>query len=401
MSTRILVPLVGGLILGAYAAPSHAQFFGGYDPCGCQTAAAPVCQQTAMVVQPCYQQVPVTEYQQVKQTVSRPVVETKYVDQEVTEYVPVTETKTASMPVTQYVPVTEYQTVMQDRSYYQTRYTPNCKVSPCQYDPRPGLLGWLNRTGYNIRSAFTPKYTAHRQYVQNVVAQQVPVTRQVAQQGTRQVNYQVTRMVPRTTTRKVAVNEVKYVQEEVTAMRPVTVMRTVPVGTSVAFGGASGVTAFGGGSISNVAYGPIQWNTGSTATAFGPEPDPNFSRSADLDPVPTREADSRGDKFRRNKKDDDFGEYGPAPTSSNNRSDELLLEAPQVSELKIPTFKRLSGDDLETVLRERGMLADESGKASAVAVAGVAPTVKAHRWNSGSNGTPVTAEVEGPSLAMK
>ncbi|WP_145365725.1 hypothetical protein [Stratiformator vulcanicus] len=404
MSIRAAVPLLGGLILATTATSASAQFFGGNDPCGCQTASAPVytqnvCQQTAMVVQPCYQQVPVTEYQEVRQTVSRPVVETKYVDREVTEYVPVTENRTASVPVTQYTPVTEYQTVMQDRSYYRTNYTPNCRVSPCQYDPRPGVLGWLNRTGYNIRSAFAPKYTAQRQYVQNQVAMQVPVTRQVAQHGTRQVNYQVTKMVPRTTTRKVAVNEVKYVQEEVTGMRPVTVMRTVPVGTSVAYAPGGATTAFGGfgaGSATNVAYGPIQWNTGSSATALGPTPDPNFSRSADLETIRKREADRRNDKFKREKTDDDFGRYGPEPTSKNIRDEARSLQAPVVSELKVPSFTRLSDGELENVLRERGMIADHAGHVPTVAVAGITSTVKAHRWNSRRN-----AASAGPSLAMK
>ncbi len=51
---------------------AQAQYFGGYDPCCNPCQAAPVCQQAAMVVQPCYQTVPVTEYQEVKQTVMRP-----------------------------------------------------------------------------------------------------------------------------------------------------------------------------------------------------------------------------------------------------------------------------------------------------------------------------------------
>ncbi len=264
---------VGAFAVFAAATAANAQY---YDPCNpCPTVCQTVCQQTAMVVQPCYQTVPVTEYQEVKQTVMRPVTETKYVDREVTEYRPITETKTAEIPVTTYTPVTEMQTVCQDRSYYATQYVPNCRVSPCQYDNRPGLLGWMNRTGYEVRSAFTPRYTAYRQFVPQQTIAQVPVTRQVAQQGTRQVTYNVTRMEPHTTTRQVAVNETKWVAEEQTVSRPVTTYRTVPVGTTVAYAPLGGsAVAFGGGSISNMAYGPIRYNGGSTATAFGPSPDP-------------------------------------------------------------------------------------------------------------------------------
>lgn len=182
-----------------------------------------------------YRQVAVTEYQPVKQTVRRPVVETNYVERPVTEYRPVTETRTAEVATISYQPVTECRTVQRDYGGWVTQYRANPRVSPCQYDGRANLLGWLNRTGYSIRSAFTPRYVASRQYVPRVVAQTVPVTRQVAIRGTRQVAYNVTKMVPYQTTRKVAVNTVRYVDEEVTTMRPVTVMRSVPTGSTLAY----------------------------------------------------------------------------------------------------------------------------------------------------------------------
>jgi hypothetical protein len=67
---------------------------------------------------------------------------------------------------------------------------------------------------------------------------QEPVTRRVAQYGTREIAYNVTRMVAHQTTRKVAVNTVRMVAEEVTAMQPVTVMRTIPTGTTIAYAGS-------------------------------------------------------------------------------------------------------------------------------------------------------------------
>ena len=67
-------------------------------------------------------------------------------------------------------------------------------MSPCQYDPNPGLLGWMNRTGYEMRMAFTPPVTYHRQWVPNYITTSVPVTRMVATQPVRTVTYNVTRM---------------------------------------------------------------------------------------------------------------------------------------------------------------------------------------------------------------
>jgi hypothetical protein len=173
---------------------------------------------------------------EVRQVVQKPVVETKYVEQPVTEYRQVVETKTAEVPTVSYQNVTEYRTVQRDCGHWITQYHCRPKMAPCQYDSRPDLLGFLNRTQYSVRMAFTPNYYGERIYVPNVVAQQVPVTRQVAIRGTQTVNYQVAKVVPIHSTRKVAVNTVRMVAEEVVTQRPVTVMRTVPFGSAYAFG---------------------------------------------------------------------------------------------------------------------------------------------------------------------
>ncbi|GAB4145512.1 MAG: hypothetical protein Tsb009_17670 [Planctomycetaceae bacterium] len=254
---------LGALLTLSMPQSLFAQWVGAANPCVC---AQPV-------VQSCYQTVPVTEYRNVQRTVTQPVYETKYVDQKVTAYRPVTETRTATIPTVSYQTVTECKTVMQNRGYWRTRYEHLRLKSPCEYDPRPNLFGWLNRTGYSLRSMFTPRTVARREYVPNTVAYQVPVTRQVAVRGTRQVTYQVTRMQPYTTTRKVAVNTVRYVSRKVVQRHPVTVWRTVPIGSTIAY---------------STPYG--------TATALAPTPDPIGTAKRN---TPNRTANSQDSKFNR------------------------------------------------------------------------------------------------------
>ena len=221
---------VSGSVLGTlvmlFAAPAQAQWLPVADHCN-------AC--VIPVAQPCYRTVPVTEYRQCKQIVHRPICETKYVNQTVTAFRPVTEQRSVDVPTVSYQNVAECRTVYKNCGYWQTRYQCRYLPTPCEYDPRPDLFGWLNRTAYSIRSTFTPRVIAHREYVPQVVAQQIPVTRTIAHHGTRRVTYNVTRMVPYTTTRKVAVNTVRYVAQEIVHTQPVTVWRTVPIGTTIAY----------------------------------------------------------------------------------------------------------------------------------------------------------------------
>jgi len=184
---------------------------------------------------PCYQQVPVTEYQPVREKVTRPVCRTEIIDEPVTAYRPVEEIKTAQVPYCVYQPVTEYIPQTRDCGSWQTYCQCIPRMSPCQYDPSPGIAGWMNRTGYAMRMAFTPTVTYPRRYVPNYVTTMIPVTRQVAQRGVREVAYKCTRLEAYRTVRKVAMNRVDYETAEVVVHRPITVMRTVPVGTSVAW----------------------------------------------------------------------------------------------------------------------------------------------------------------------
>lgn len=276
MSHAVL--LCGTVLALSLTNTAAAQWFPFGDPCRC----------VQPVAQACYQTVPVTEYRQVRQTVRRPVVETKYVDQTVTEYRPVVDTKTATVPTITYENVTDHQTVYRNAGYWQTHYQCNPKLSPCQYDPRPNLAGWLNRTSYSVRSAFTPRVVARRQYVPQVVAQVVPVTRQVARHGTKQITYKVTRYEPHPTTRKVAVNTVRYVDDQVVSTQPVTVMRSVPIGTSVAYA----VSPYGV----------------PTATALQPSPDPIGTARQNS---PTRSADRQNDGFGGNRYERDATNVKP------------------------------------------------------------------------------------------
>jgi hypothetical protein len=241
--SRILTSF--GVLAAACSANTAMAQFWNYNPCCCPPP---------IQVQPCYRTVPVTEMREVRQVVQKPVVETRYVEQPCTEYRQVMETKTCEVPTVSYQNVTEYHTVQRDCGRWTTQYHCRPKMHPCQYDNRPDLLGFLNRTQYSVRMAFTPDHYAERIYVPNVVTQQIPVTRQVAVRGTQTVNYNVARVVPIHTTRRVAVNTVRMVAEEVVTQRPVTVMKTIPYGNAYAYG---------------VPYGAPR-----SATALSPTPDP-------------------------------------------------------------------------------------------------------------------------------
>jgi hypothetical protein len=136
-------------------------------------------------------------------------------------------------------------------------------MAPCQYDPNPTLLGWMNRTGYSIRSAFTPNYIPRRQFVPNVMVQNIPVTRTVAVPTMQEVAYQVAKLVPYEDTERVAVTRIENVEEKITVQVPYTTTRTVAVGTQTRF-----------------AYAPIGGSTGTTSAA---NPTPARSQTAEGD----------------------------------------------------------------------------------------------------------------------
>jgi len=270
------------------------------------TVCAPVVQTQCLqpVMQTVYRQVPVIEYQPTRQTVKKPIIETKYVDQAVTEYRPVTETKVVEVPTISYQDIQETQTICRNMGYWRTRCEPNLKMAPCQYDSRPGFIGWLNRTSYELTSAFTPNYRITREYVPQIIAQEVPVTRRVAVQGTRQVSYNVTNMVAYQTTRKVAVNETKWVDEEITVMKPTTVVKTLAVGTQIT-------------------YQPL----GGTATALRPQPETTINARGNQ---PARTAN---DPFTPNSD----------PNKVNGKTRSAIEPSPKRDQL-VPTSHRFSNE---------------------------------------------------------
>lgn len=307
LSRRIFRSACLALVLPAVSAPhAIAQFYsGGCSSCG--TAAPMVAPMAAQctpiqpVLQTCYQTVPVTTYTREKQTVEVPYYQTAYEDREVTVMRPVTRAREVEIPTVSYQNVTEVQTVNRDMGRWVTRYHPITRCAPCQVDPRPGVIGWLNRTGYSMRTAFMPSYSTSREYVPNMMACSVPVTRQVAVQGTQRVTVHETQMVAERKTERVAVQKLAYRKEEVTVMRPQTAYRTVPIGTSVAYGPGYGTTTafspyYGGAAM---AYGfPIIDST-ATRAALAPTPDPISSRSADRAPFTEDDPRSSSNSFKR------------------------------------------------------------------------------------------------------
>jgi hypothetical protein len=315
------------------------------------------------VVQPVYDTVHVTEYQPVKQKVSRPVVETKWVDQAVTEMRPVTTQRTANVPTVEYQTVTEHKQVQKQVGYWATKTEAVNKVSGCAYDNRPGVVGWMNRTGRDIRNAVTPNQKVSRTFVPQTMTCTVPCTKKVAVQGMKQVTYNVTSMVAQQTTRKVAVNTTRYVEEEVTAMKPVTVARTMQVGTRVSYAPAGTVPAGGGVTAS----GPTD-NSG--PTALTPTPDQSASRPAPrtaADPGDT--IDSNG--FNRNPKKISY----PSHDHSNDRGEVTETVIPsRSSQASSPT---MASSNTPSVVRVSQWVArtprPSTPSAASMALAGNAP----------------------------
>ncbi len=219
-----------------------------------------------------YRDVQVTAYQAVKKTVKTPVVRTVYEDQEVTGYRQIMEPRTVEVPSVTYQQVQECQPMTVNKSYWQTVYQPVAKTTPCQYDGRANFAGWFNRTAYSMRMAMTPNYIPQRQFVPNVIAYNQPVTRTVAVPTTREVTYNVAKMVPYTTTQRVAKQIVVDEDREVTAYEPYTTTKTVAVGTRTRY---AMIDPLGGGG---------------TATALAPTPD----RTAAQDQPIQQRADNNG-----------------------------------------------------------------------------------------------------------
>lgn len=319
---------------------ASAQFYdSGCSSCGTAAAVAPPihsmascaqvtsCTPVQPVQQVCYQTVPVTTYRQEKQTVEVPTYETAYEDRQVTVYEPVSRQRTVEVPTVSYQNVTENRVVHRDMGRWQTNYTPVAKCAPCQVDPRPGFMGWLNRTGYSFRSAFTPNYRTSRQYVPKMMACNVATTRQVAVRGTKQVVVNETHMVAKVKTERVAVQKLVMKKQTVMVNKPVTAYRTVPIGTSMAYG-YGGYGGYAGGATT--AW--IVDDADTSRVANRPEPDPAFGETRSAFQEDGKAPARNGDReFKRSDADDD----GRFQRSSRSRTlpppieDEPLSKPPK------------------------------------------------------------------------
>lgn len=246
LRTRLLAGLVSAAALTSTA---QAQWMS-FDPCNACAPPVAVCNPCMQAIpQTVYRDVPVVAYREEKRMEKRPVVRTVMEDRTATVYRQVMEPQVREVQSVSYQTVTECQQQCVNRSRWQTVMQPVPKMAPCQYDSRPGLLGGLNRMSYSTRMAFTPNYIARREFVPNVQMVNVPVQRVVAVPTTRQVTYNVARMVPEQITQKVAVLRTEYVEQEVTAMVPYTTTQRMAVGTTFQyafvdpFGGATTATA--------------------------------------------------------------------------------------------------------------------------------------------------------------
>ena len=243
----------------AYAGSFQTASYG--SPCEVAAAAAPVataCTCVQPVQKVVYKEVPVTKYRTVQKTVQVPVQRTAYEERDVTVYRTVNETKTATVPYQTFQTVSSCQTAQVDNSHWETNYVRNYKPAPCEYDPRPGLLGWMNRTGYEMRSAFTPNVVARRNYVRDVRTVAHPVTRQVPMTAYREVTYNVARVVPTVEKQRVAVLKTEMQTQTVAVQEPYTEMRTVAVGTTTQMAYVGG---FGGTTATALAPTPVQPRT--------------------------------------------------------------------------------------------------------------------------------------------
>jgi hypothetical protein len=208
--------------------------WGMFNDCSCYTpTAAPIVSQASACYQPVTQmvsqQMEVTEHRTVQREEKRPVQKMRMVSRPVTAYRQVMDTKTVDVPVTNYQTVTEMVPRTINQSRWQTVSQPVAKMSPCQYDNRPTLMGRMNRMSYSMRSSLQPNTVTHRQFIPQVCQVNVPVQRQVAVQSTRQMTYNVARMEAYQTTQQVAEAYTDYETVKVTTLEPYKTMKTVSV----------------------------------------------------------------------------------------------------------------------------------------------------------------------------
>lgn len=232
----------------ALSSTANAQFFGrypyrggGYNPCGpapvvsiapsYQTASISDCPCMKPVTSTVYKNVEVVQYRKVQKPTQVAKIITVMEKRDVVSYRTVNEVRTVNVPSFTTQTINECRQVSRNNSYWRTAYQPVPKMSPCNYDGRPGLVGELNRLGYAFRNSITPNVVARREYVPNVQVYNVPVQRTVRIPTTRQVSYNVSRQVAYTETQEFPVQRTVMVDSTVTVFEPYTVTKRVAIGT--------------------------------------------------------------------------------------------------------------------------------------------------------------------------
>lgn len=194
-------------------------------------ASAPVVTSACQYMQPVTtmvaKQMQVTAYRPEQTVEKRPVQKMRWVAREATAYRQEMETRTIEVPAMTYQTVTEMQTKMVNKGRWQTQVQPVVKMAPYQYDNRQGMVGSMNRMGYQMRAALQPNFTTSRQFIPQVCQCSVPVQRQVAVQTTRKV----TQLVPKTVAYKITQQVAEYYTDHenvtVTTMKPYQTTQTV------------------------------------------------------------------------------------------------------------------------------------------------------------------------------
>jgi hypothetical protein len=286
---RYRTRLFAGLLAAAFTSAAQAQIWPNSSGTCCgQSAPIPLAMNPCCNPQPCiraipqtvYNDVPVTQYRPVQKTAQCPVQRVKYVDQPITVMKQVIEPKTCDVQSVSYQTVSECKQVCVNRGYWQTTMQPVPKLAPCQYDQRPTLLGELNRLSYYTRMAFTPDFIPRRDYIPQVQMVNVQQNRVVAVPTTRQVTYNVAKLVPVQETQKVAMLETVMEDRTYTAMEAFTTTQRMAVGTTYQYAMVDPVTGAQTALVPN----------GTTATAAAPTP-------ADQ-PVQRRAASPNGETFK-------------------------------------------------------------------------------------------------------
>ena len=331
--------VAAAIVLSMSAA--DAQFYGdGCPACGPVSTPVASCVPIQPVQTTCYQTVPVTTYKQERQTVKVPYYETEYQEREVTVMRPVTSSREVEVPTVSHHNVTEYHAVNRDMGRWVTRYQPIKKCTACQVDPRLGLIGWLNRTGYSFRTAFMPNYTTSRHYVPNMMACTVPVTRQVAVRGTRRVTVNETRMVAERKTERIPVQRLAWRKETRTVMRPQTAYRTVPIGTQLAYGyGSHRYGGYGLGSVTTFVPAILE----DSRTVLAPTPDPISENP--------RTADGRTMFYEDDEDDEDANSirYDRRHRSADDHDSSFRKSSRSHSLESVPQKRRFSDDDSHSI----------------------------------------------------